>query len=270
MALLIRCTTEYKLKCSGVLILNESLLIQLLPDNGDPISLSAVCTALSIKLGRSVTESDVDHLIWKIGPRVSLDPVRSEVKVVIPDYLPKIINNERDLEGWFERYLRREAANQYFLHKPPSLSFIVQNTARTGAQSGAYSKPDICMACVSQYHYSPITHFDLFCFELKMGYECGPKPIMQAKAYTDIAHYSYVGIYIPDDSVYKKNLSRMREVAQDQGIGIVLITDPFLDEGYEVIVRASRHSPRLGKIDHFIEERFSDSHKHTLRNWVRP
>jgi hypothetical protein len=253
----------------GVFVLHEHFILDILPDNGDPISLSSVREQLSEKIGRPLSDPDFDNFVSRLGHRVIVDIQKSELSLYLPVTLPETIENERDLEGWFERYLHRQASDQFFDYKPPSLSLVVQNTARTGINTGPFTKPDICMASVSRFHYSPIAHFNLYSFELKLPQGCNAKSVMQAKAYTDFAHYCYVAIHLPTSSNYTKNLSNMIGVASSHGIGIVRISDHAIDEGYEILVPARRHEPNPGTIDNFIEDRFDEANRQALKKWVR-
>ncbi|WP_125461736.1 MULTISPECIES: hypothetical protein [Rhodomicrobium] len=250
--------------------MDHELFFEILPSNGEPISRAAATVLMAEKLGRALNEHDVDEMIWALEARVLFDRTKHELRrSPAPFELPQTIDNETHLEGWFERYLLREASDVFFPFKPPSLSLVVENTARRGRTTGIYRRPDLCMASISLYHYSPVARFDLFAFELKMEDGCGARSVMQAKSYTDFVNYSYVVLYLPSGSLYSRHLPYMYEQARGQGIGVVLISDPRRDDGYQIAIAANRHDPHPGKIDNFIEERFSDSSKSALRKWVR-
>ena len=251
-------------------MLDGDLLLGILPADGSPISFSAVVAQLSEELGRASSESEVHSMLWALASRVTLDPATSELRLILPTNLAETIEEERDLEGWFERYLLRQAAERFFPFKPPSLSLAIENTARTSRRTGIFTIPDICMACVSRYHYSPLTHFDLFSFELKMKQGCNSGSVMQAMSYTSFAHYSYLGIYLPPDADELANLPTVCQKAQQLGVGVIHIADPFHDEGCNIMVKAARFAPEAGSIDKFIEDRFGEANRLILRKWVRP
>ncbi len=124
------------------------------------------------------------------------------------------------------------------------------------------------MASVSLFHYSPTPHFDLFAFELKMEDGCGAPAVMQAASYSEFSHHTYVGIYLPEGSSAIRNLSTMIARAQPHGVGIIKISDPFNDNGHEILMEATRNTPHPGQIDKFIEERFTVPNKNALKKWV--
>lgn len=249
--------------------MDETFLLSILPDDGTPISLSAAKARLSDKFRCEVSEIDIDNLIWRLGRDVTLDAEKLELCRALNTQLSTEIKIERDLEGWFERYLQREADDQFFKYKPSSLSLLIQNTARTGPNTGDFTKPDVCMTAISRYHYTPSARLDLFCFELKLQSGTHLGSVGQAKAYTAYGHYSYLAIYLPPKSKYLENLRTVCDEAQSQGIGIIRISDPFFDNGYEVLILASRHNPDPAKTDKFIEDRFSRANRLALRKWVR-
>jgi hypothetical protein len=250
-------------------LLNPDLVLELLPQDGEPISWSVLALRLCERLGRDLKEAEIDGLIWAAFPKVSWDPITRQLKLTRLSEFPDTINQESDLEPWFERFLLREAAKKFFKHPPPNLSFIVQNTARVAGLPGPYSRPDISMAAVSMFHYSPSAQFDLFAFELKMHDGGGAPAVMQTASYNLFAHYTYLGLFLPEGSHGIRNLPTILTRARTHGVGVIQIANPFSDNGYQVLTDASRNSPHPGQTDKFIEESFTEANKSALRKWVR-
>jgi hypothetical protein len=250
---------------------DQDLLYDLLPQEGDWISRDAAWTALGERLNRDVSVEEFDRFIWLLGERVSWNPhdrlVCRQVGAGVPQ-LPATIQNERDIEGWFERFVWRNAARMFYEPPPLSLSIIVQNTARLGSSSGRWTRPDVCMACISRYHYAPTATFDLLTFELKMPAGCNMLAVHEALSHTAAAHFAYLGLYLPLGSREEANLPSMLEQAQHHGVGVIRIGDVRDEASYTLLLTADRHSPSPAKIDGFIEERFDEANRLALRKWV--
>jgi hypothetical protein len=251
-------------------VVPHEILFQLLPDDGTPVTRDEALLSVSARLEREVSASEFDKLVWALGSRVAWD-FHSKLlgKAPAAQPLPSVIKCEQDLEPWFERYLYRQAADEFFEPRPPSLNVVVQNTARVGRHEGRFTKPDICMACVSRYHYSPGALVDLFCFELKLAVGFDIPAVMQALSNAAYAHFTYLVVYLPEGSTDPRHISSIRTRAIQHGVGIVRISDHVRDDGYRVILPARRHSPRPGDTEVFIENRFEDANRTALRRWVR-
>jgi hypothetical protein len=244
-------------------------LFQLLPEDGCPMPQEEVLAALSLRMGCTLTASDIDQLIWKLTSRVAWDAQWKALRRVLETPpLPAVISCERDLEPWFERYLFRLAADEFFEPRPPSLNIVVQNTARRAGNEGRFTKPDICMACASRYHYTPGVWFDLFAFELKLQTDFNIPSVMQALANAAFAHFTYLVVHLPEGTA-PRYISAIRTRAIQHGVGIIRISDHTRDDGYQILLPGRRHTPRPGDTETFIEDRFEEANRNALRNWVR-
>jgi hypothetical protein len=249
----------------------QEVLFELLPTEGDWLSREAVWTALSERLERDVDAESFNRYIWLLAERVVWSPHDSLIRRRTGNdqsQLPAKIECERDLEGWFERYVWKRASTAFFQPPPRSLSIVVQNTARVGNASGRWTRPDLCMACISRYHYSPVPVFDLFSFELKMPSGCNMLAVHEALSHTAASHFAYLGLYLPEGSKEADNLPSMLEQAQHHGVGVIRIFDPMTDASYMKILEAGRKSPSPAKIDGFIDDRFDEANRLALRKWV--
>jgi hypothetical protein len=255
----------------GTIVVEQEVLFDLLPAGGEWLSRDAAWTALCERLVREVEAEDFNRYIWLLAERVVWSPLDGLIRRSVGDdhtHLPETIECERDLEGWFERYVWKRAATVFFQPPPRSLSIIVQNTARIGSASGRWTRPDLCMACISRYHYSPSPVFDLFSFELKMPSGCDMLAVHEALSHTAASHFAYLGLYLPQGSKEAENLPAMLEQAQHHGVGVIRITDPMSDNGYTPVLAAERQNPSPAKIDGFIEDRFDEANRLALRKWV--
>jgi hypothetical protein len=247
----------------------HELLFELLPEDGLPVSQHEVLSHLGARLGRQCSSAEFEQFIWALGIRITRDPHSGELRrILTTSSLPEEITREKDLEPWFERYLFRQAGD-FFEPRPPIINTVVQNTARGAGNEGRFTKPDICMACVSRYHYTPGIWFDLYCFELKLANDFNIPAVMQALANAAFAHFTYLAVYLPEGSTTPRHISAIRTRAIQHGVGIVGISDPMKDEGYQILLPARRHMPRPGDTELFIENRFEDANRNALRNWVR-
>jgi hypothetical protein len=248
----------------------QEILYRLLPEDGAPVHYDEALADLSTRLERGLGTTEFDQFVWKLGLRIAWNPNARELRRVLDvQSLPSTITREQDLEPWFERYLFRRAADEFFEPRPPSFNLIVQNTARRAGDEGRFTKPDVCMACVSRYHYTPGVWFDLYCFELKLHKDFNIPALMQALSNAAYAHFTYLVVYLPEGSASPRHISAIRTRAIQHGVGIICISDHMRDEGYQILLPGRRHSPRPGETEIFIENRFEQANRNALRNWVR-
>jgi hypothetical protein len=226
--------------------------------------------ALSLQLGRDVGGEELDRLVWTLGSRVVWNTHDKTLQRALDTVeLPAVISCERDLEPWFERYLSRQAADEFFDPRPPSVNVVVQNTASMRGDGGRFTNPDICMACVARYNYMPAAQFDLYCFELKLSRDFNIPAVMQALSNAAFAHYNYLVVYLPERTTTPRYISAIRTRAVQHGVGIIQISNHARDDGYQIILPARRLTPNPGDTEVFIEDRFDAANREALRNWVR-
>jgi hypothetical protein len=248
----------------------EKALFEVLPQDGQPILIESCRRALAQTVGGDMSADKFFEFVFQLGGMVVVDAATDTIRLSKEANLPLEIGCERDLEGWFERYLVRQAESELFDPRPPSLSLVIENTARVSGIAGTFVKPDICMGAVSRYHYSPSVHFDLFCFELKMPNGCNNASVMQALSNAIYCHYNFLVIYLPPGWLEEPYLDRIKLQAIHHGVGIIRIADHLRDGGYQVILPGRRQSPRPGDTERFIESRFTEASRMNLRKWVHP
>jgi hypothetical protein len=256
----------------GMAVQCHDLLLELLPASGDWLSRDAAMTALGERLAQDLTKEEFDRCIWQLGQKVVWSPhenlLRRQVAGDAPE-LPSQVACERDLEGWFELFLWKHAPTMLYDPLPRSFSLVVQNTARIALPAGRWTRPDLCMACISRFQYAPLPNFDLFSFELKIRAGCNVLAVHEALAHTATAHFSYLSVYLPEDSAEAANLPAMLEQAQRHGVGVIRISNPQHPASYCLLLAARRYNPPPAKLDGFIEDRFDEANRLALRKWVR-
>lgn len=252
----------------------RDIFLSLLPAGGENLAFAAATAALSEKLHHEVSEDDTQKILFSLQADGLVDwfPEHRQLRRRLENNeseLPRKITREQDLEGWFERFLWTNA-NMFFDPMPPSLSVIVRNTARTQAPGGRWTRPDLCMATVARYRYQPAPEFSMFSFELKMPEGANILAVHEALAHSATTNYAYLGLYLPNGARAAESLGRVCDQAQLHGVGVIRITDPFEESGYQRLLEAQRKSPSSSKTDAFIEERFDLANRLALQRWVRP
>ena len=250
----------------------REILYQLLPDDGGYIAFDAAIAAASGLIGRQVDENELAQCVFALGAERVVDwlPSERQIKrgVLGQNQLPpSSVQKERDLEPWFERYLW-SYARSFYDPSPLSFSAIVELTARVHGGPGRWTRPDLCMACVSKYRYVAAAHFDLFSFELKMPTGCNILAVHEALAHTAAANFAYLAAYIPSDAPEEIQLPAMLEQAQRHGVGFIRISIPSDFSSYRKLLEPRRHDPAPARVDGFIEERFSRANRLALQRWV--
>lgn len=247
-------------------------LYGLLPPTGEYLAFEAARAALSEHTGCDISENELAQCIFALGAmKVDWLPTEAQVRRSVPgqgSQPPEQIREERDLEPWFERYLWL-GAREFYDPPPKSLSVVVENTARTHAGNGRWTRPDLSMACVSRYRFQAVPQFDLYSFELKMPAGCNMLAVHEALAHTAAAHFAYLGLYLPNGSAERSNLPSMLEQAQRHGVGVIRFQDPMDISSFDRLLEARRCDTAPAHIDGFIEDRFSRANNLALRRWVR-
>ena len=170
----------------------SEVLFELLPCEGDWISRAAALAALGERLETEITDDELDRCVWHLGDRIVWSPHDTLLRRRLPGDRPELpaeITREADLEPWFERFIWKRTLSLFYDPPPQGFNIVVQNTARIGSGSGRWTRPDLCAACISRYHYSPTTHFDLFSFELKMPTGCNMLAVHEALAHSATVHF---------------------------------------------------------------------------------
>jgi hypothetical protein len=249
---------------------SSDILLQLLPEDGAAIELEVARVALSERLSREIEENQLHKLAFS-DARIQVVRESREIRRTMrtTDFdPPHTINEERDIEPWFERYLRQNRT-AFYDPSPMSLYTVVENTARVPGPPGRWTRPDICMGCVARYRYAPLPQLDLFSFELKMPSGCNMLSVHEALSHGATAHFAYLCLYLPSGANEEKNLSAMLEQAQRHGVGVIRMLDPRDFGSFTRLLEARRGLPAPGKIDAFVEERIGVANRLALERWLR-
>lgn len=247
-------------------------LFALLPGEGDWISGRAAQAALEERLSVDIDADTFAKCIWQLGERVLWLPHEDLIRRRLAEDRaspPRSIGAEVDLEPWFERFIWKKALPFFYDPPPQGFNLVVQNTARGGTAAGRWTRPDLCAACISRYHYTPSAQLDLFSFELKMPTGCNMLAVHEALAHSATAHFPYLCVYLPDKAKERAQLPSMLEQAQRHGVGVIVIVDPCDFDTYSLPLVARRSSPSPSKIDGFIDDRFDEANRLALQKWVR-
>lgn len=254
-------------------MVDPDLLFELLPIDGEHVGFEAILAAVSEKSENEPTENELARAVFILSSRNLIDwlPDERQIRRHLANQkagLPTPITQERDIEPWFERYLWLNARS-FYDPSPKSLAVVVENTARKYATTGRWTRPDLSMACISRYRFSPVPQFDLYSFELKMPSGCNMLAVHEALSHRAAAHFAYLCIYLPIGSPEESNLAPMLEQAQLHGVGIIRMLDPSDHKTFSKLLEARRTNTSPGKIDGFIDDRFTVANQLALRRWVR-
>lgn len=247
-------------------------LFALLPAEGDWISRYAAHAALEERLSVEIDGDAFDKCIWQLGERIVWSPHENLLRRRLAEdqaLPPDIISSEVDLEPWLERFIWKRALSFFYDPPPQGFNLVVQNTARGGVATGRWTRPDLCAACISRYHYTPLAHLDLYSFELKMPSGCNMLAVHEALAHSATAHFPYLCIFLPEQAKERAQLPSMLEQSQRHGVGVIVITDPKNFDTYRLALVARRHAPSPAKIDGFIDDRFDEANRLALQKWIR-
>ena len=201
-------------------------LYQILPEDGSAIPLAVARAALSEQLSTDVGEDEFHRMIFA-DPRIQSILESRELRrgLGAASLAPPLdIEQERDIEPWFERYLWQQRI-AFYDPAPMSVNTVVENAARIPGPPGRWTRPDVCMGCVTRYRYMPVPQFDLFSFELKMPNGCNMLAVHEALTHGSTAHFAYLCLYSPEDADEQRNLRPLLEQAQHHGVGVIQMRD---------------------------------------------
>ena len=151
--------------------------------------------------------------------------------------------------------------------------FVIDRTAQQGRRDtgGIWTRPDITFASCKSYRYVPGKQVELNTFEVKMHDGLDVTAVYEALAHRRAAHYSRVLAYVPDSQKVALGplLERLRDDADNHGVGLVVIGDPEDYETWDFEVDPARHEPDPANMNNFIETQTSDEFKDKIIGWCR-
>jgi hypothetical protein len=148
--------------------------------------------------------------------------------------------------------------------------FISEVTAQQGrrATGGKWTRPDVTLAAVRTYQFTPGKRIEVITFEVKPDVDSALEGVYEALAHSAFAHRSYLAVdirefkdEIPDD--------RITHECTRHGVGYITFTDVTDYASYEVVCSARLFEPDPYDVDNFVRTQISSTKQDDLREFLQ-
>jgi hypothetical protein len=146
---------------------------------------------------------------------------------------------------------------------------VVDETHSRGSKDtgGTFTRPDITVGGIRSYVYL-MKRLEIVTFEIKSAEAVSIMGVLEAIAHREAAHRAYV-MYATSREKFEDAIEaeRITELAQKNGIGVVLTEKPNDVESWEIMLDAIRHEPDPARLDRFLGDLPSEEMKMQLSKW---
>lgn len=174
------------------------------------------------------------------------------------------VKNERSLYAPVRSAIESKWINQFGFD-----SFVVDETHSRGSHDtdGTFTRPDITVAGLRLYRFLH-RRIEIVTFEIKPRGAVRVLGVLEAIAHREAAHRSYVMYAVSKtDFDASGESSRIVELAQKHGIGVIAAEVSSKVDSWEIIIDALRHEPDPARLDRFLGDLPLDSMKATIQKW---
>jgi hypothetical protein len=171
--------------------------------------------------------------------------------------------SESELMPHLGRFLK--GAFRKELDLPPHGEWLVKDTSQMGPPRGRWARPDYVLITAMRFRVMPGSQLDVHSFELKAEYGATDLAVYEALAQTRFTHFGYLVWHLPKDSQAAARLPEITAQCSQHGIGLIRVTEPMRDEGFETILDPLRKATLPSAVDSFLEQRLTDNDQQLLR-----
>lgn len=146
--------------------------------------------------------------------------------------------------------------------------FVSEITARQGGRltGGRWTRPDITLAAVRTYQFTPGKRLEVITFEVKPTLDTALEGVYEALAHSAFAHRTYLAVdqreYGPDDEVPDE---RIVQECTRHGVGYIVFDDPADYDTFNIMCSAKLNEPDPYDVDSFIRTQLSPEAQEQLR-----
>ncbi len=174
---------------------------------------------------------------------------------------------ERDL---YEPFLK--AITEGYVKENRIKRFVSEITAAQGrrATGGKWTRPDVIIAAVRSYHFTPGKRLEVITFEVKPNLATAFEGVYESLAHSVFAHRSYLAVNV---SGYKEDEKlpdeRIVQECDRHGVGYITFEDPANYGTYEIVVGAKLREPDPFEVDNFIRKQLNAENQDQLREFLQ-
>lgn len=144
---------------------------------------------------------------------------------------------------------------------------VVQDTANQGSKKtgGKWSRPDVSIAAVIRYSFTPGKQLEVLTFELKaMDEHDKIENVFECASHSVFSHRSYLALECPDGKPGSDKFERVETLCKRFGIGLMIFSDVKDPESFNEILEPERKNPDPKEIDNFIRNQFDNEKQEKL------
>lgn len=150
--------------------------------------------------------------------------------------------------------------------------FISEITAAQGRRvtGGKWTRPDITIAAVRTYYFTPGKRLEVITFEIKPDLETAFEGVYEALAHSAFAHRSYLAVHVKE-SEYDDDIpdDRIVQECTRHGVGYMTFSDPGDYGTSEIVTSARLREPDPYDVDTFIRTQISPDNQDQLREFLQ-
>lgn len=147
------------------------------------------------------------------------------------------------------------------------LSAITSNTG--GANTGIWSKPDLCLIALRRAKYGLQWDLDLHGFEVKPEGKCTVQSVHEALNHSSLVHFTHLVWHCAQYDERDANCRAVADRCNSYGVGLVTLSSPSDLRTYAIRAAARRHAPEPDFVDGFLETRLAPSDRERLAGWIK-
>lgn len=171
--------------------------------------------------------------------------------------------SESELMPHLGRFLKGAFRNE--LDLPAHGEWLVKDTSQMGPPRGRWARPDYVLITAMRFRVMPGSQLDVHSFELKAEFGATDLAVYEALAQTRFTHFGYLVWHLPKESAAAARLPEITAQCAQHGIGLIRITEPKKDEGFETILDPVRKTTLPAAVDSFLEQRLTENDQQVLR-----
>jgi hypothetical protein len=266
-----------------------TLLLSLIPDGGASIGNATLREKLKACVSRSGAEELTDQDYWSLRDSL-IDEGRIEQgrgrggsvhRVVAPEAAisigiagpvtepPVEPTVQRILESsLYEPFLR--AIIDGYVKDNRIKRFVSEITASQGrrATGGKWTRPDVTIAAVRTYHFTPGKRLEVITFEVKPNLDTAFEGVYEALAHSAFAHRSFLAVHAVEQSDDELG-DRISQECSRHGVGYMTFSNPSDYGTYETISNARLREPDPYDVDKFIRTQLNSENQDQLREFLQ-
>ena len=219
-------------------------LLDKIPTNGKKIGNSRLCSTLRWEKDRywKIRNTLIAYGLLETGKGKG----GSVGRILPPEQDTEDGGKEQDIYPLVKETLFEWAKDQGYTETRDTL---IAKTAHY-KKGGHWKHPDFVVAGFRVFPYVYGNHIDLFSFEVKRGW-ADAASVYEAVSHRRFVNYAYLLIAEPNEYV---DNTMLQNIAQEQGIGLIVAEDPKKYETWEELVSPQHNDPASPDLNSFIAE----------------